>query len=161
MAAHTDRPIIFPLSNPTSKCEALPADLIRWTNGKALIATGSPFAPVKDGDREITIGQCNNAFIFPGVGLGVISTKSTRVTNSMFVAAARALSELSPARKNSAASLFPALEDVRQVSFKVAMAVGAEAQRLGLAEKTDSSELERRIRSRMWNPEYLKMKLER
>jgi len=161
MAVHTGRPIIFPLSNPTSKCEALPEDLIRWTDGKALIATGSPFAPVRYRDREITIGQCNNAFIFPGVGLAVIATKSKRVTNSMFVAAARALSELSPARKESTASLFPSLENVREASFRVAMAVGAEAHRLGLAEKTQPEEMERLIRSQMWNPEYLRMRLDR
>ena len=161
MTAHTKRPIIFPLSNPTSKCEALPEDLIRWTDGKALIATGSPFAPVRYRDREITIGQCNNAFIFPGVGLAVIATKSKRVTNSMFVAAARALSELSPARKESTASLFPTLENVREASFRVAMAVGAEAQRLGLAEKTQPEEMEKLIRARMWNPEYLRMRLKR
>ena len=157
MAQHIDRPIIFPLSNPTSRSEALPENLIAWTDGKALIATGSPFAPVKHGDRTIKIGQCNNAFIFPGVGLGVIATKAQRVTNAMFVAAARALSEFSPARKDPTESLFPALEDVREVSFKVAIAVATEAQSAGLAESTPTGELEKLVRTKMWSPNYPKM----
>lgn len=158
MAGHTERPIIFPLSNPTSKCEAKPADLIAWTEGRALIATGSPFAPVSFGGRSIQIGQCNNAFIFPGVGLGVIAARARRVTTAMFVAAAGVLSELSPARKDSAASLFPALEDVRFVSKRVAAAVALEAQRAGLAEPCSETELAKRIDANIWQPEYIRMR---
>jgi len=158
MAQHVARPIIFPLSNPTSKSEAVPATLIEWTEGRALIATGSPFPPVQYDGRVMHIGQCNNAFIFPGVGLGVIATRARRVTDAMFVAAARALSELSPARRDPTASLFPALEEVREVSRRVALAVGAEAQRAGLAEETSPEELERRVVATMWTPQYPRLK---
>lgn len=155
MARYVDRPIIFPLSNPTSKCEALPIDLIAWTAGRALVATGSPFEDVPCGDRRIRIAQCNNAYIFPGVGLGVIASRARRVTDSMFVAAARALSELSPVHSDPTAALLPKLEEVRDVSRKVALAVAREAQRQGVAEKTSDEELARRIDARMWTPEYL------
>ena len=158
MARHCERPIIFPLSNPTSKSEAVPAALLDWTAGRALIATGSPFAPVEYGGRTIQIGQCNNAFIFPGVGLGVIAAGARRVTDAMFVAAAEALSALSPARQDTAASLFPALENVRSVSRQVALAVGAEAQRAGLAEQTTSDELARRVDATMWTPQYVRLR---
>ena len=123
MARHTERPIIFPLSNPTSKSEASPADLISWTEGRALVATGSPYGNVFYNGREIPIGQCNNAFIFPGVGLGVIACGSRRVTNEMFVAAARALARFSPALEDPYGSLFPALENVRVISRDVAVEV--------------------------------------
>lgn len=155
MARHVERPVIFPLSNPTSKCEAVPADLFEWTGGRALIATGSPFPEVEYRGERFRIGQCNNAFIFPGVALGVIATGASRVTTEMFVAAARALSELSPALTNPKASLYPPLETVREVSHHVALAVGLEAQRAGLAAVTGLDELERRIREKMWSPEYL------
>src|SRR4029077_16946128 len=136
MARHVECPIIFPLSNPTSKSEAVPMDLINWTDGRALVATGSPFPPVVFEKRLIKIGQCNNAFVFPGVGLGVIASGARRVSNEMFVAAARALAEFSPALHDEAASLYPALENVRRVSRCVALAVGSEAVRLGFAEST-------------------------
>jgi malate dehydrogenase (oxaloacetate-decarboxylating) len=157
MASHVDRPIIFPISNPTSKSEAVPADLLAWTDGRALIATGSPYAPVPFGDRTVTIGQCNNVFIFPGVGLGVLASGARRVTDGMFVAAARALSALSPARKNPAASLYPALEDVRVASRHVALAVGTEAQRAGVADPCEPEDLARRIDELMWEPHYTRL----
>jgi malate dehydrogenase (oxaloacetate-decarboxylating) len=155
MARHVERPIIFPLSNPTSKSEALPIDLIDWTDGRALVATGSPFSPVVFDKRMIHIGQCNNAFIFPGVGLGVIATRAQRVPTELFVAAARALAEFSPALHTETASLFPALEEVRKVSRRVAIAVAVEAQRLGVAEAISREELERRIDEKMWIPRYV------
>ncbi|CAA9561156.1 MAG: NAD-dependent malic enzyme, partial [uncultured Thermomicrobiales bacterium] len=154
MARHVARPIIFPLSNPTSKSEAVPAALLAWTAGRALVATGSPFPAVPYDGRAIHIGQCNNAFIFPGVGLGVVATGARRVSDGMFVAAAQALSALSPARRDPTASLFPALDDLREVSRQVALAVGAEAQRVGLAEATGAEELARRIDATMWRPDY-------
>lgn len=154
MAAAVPRPIIFPLSNPTSKSEAVPADLINWTNGRALIATGSPFPPVVHNGRSTRIGQCNNAFIFPGVGLGVIASGARRVTDDMFVAAARALSNWSPVRHDPTESLYPRLEVVRDVARDVALAVSLEAQRSGLAPETSPEELERRVRTRMWTPVY-------
>jgi malate dehydrogenase (oxaloacetate-decarboxylating) len=154
IARHAARPVIFPLSNPTSKSEAVPEDLIKWTEGRALVATGSPFEPVSYAGRKISIGQCNNSFIFPGVGLGVIASGARRVTDAMFVSAARALSEYSPALADPSASLFPALESVRTVSRTVAIAVATEAQRAGLAEKTSPEETEARVESRMWEPRY-------
>ena len=155
MARHVERPIIFPLSNPTSKSEALPVDLIDWTDGRALVATGSPFSPVVFDKRMIHIGQCNNAFIFPGVGLGVIASGARRVPTELFVAAARALAEFSPALHADTASLFPALEEVRKVSRRVAVAVGVEAARLGVAESISREELEQRIDEKMWIPRYV------
>jgi malate dehydrogenase (oxaloacetate-decarboxylating) len=155
MASNVERPVIFPLSNPTSKCEATPADLIKWTEGRALVATGSPFQPVVFEDRKFDIGQCNNAFVFPGVGLGVIASGARRVANEMFVAAARALAEFSPAlHEGRGASLYPALEHVRRVSRCVALVVAAEAERLGLAEPTTRDELKRRVEAKMWSPQY-------
>lgn len=154
MAQHVERPIIFPLSNPTSKCEARPEDLLAWTNGHALIATGSPFPDVTYAGQTYTIGQCNNMFIFPGVGLGVLASRARRVTNEMFFAAARALSEFSPARIHPTASLYPCVEDVREVSRSVALAVGLTAQQAGVAEQTTLEELERRIMDQIWEPHY-------
>ncbi|MGZ3646403.1 MAG: oxaloacetate-decarboxylating malate dehydrogenase, partial [Ktedonobacteraceae bacterium] len=158
MARHVERPIIFPLSNPTSKSEAAPADLIAWTEGHALIATGSPYPEVSYSGQTITIGQCNNMFIFPGMGLGVIAAHAQRVTNQMFIAAARELSEYSPARQVSTASLYPMVEDVREVSRHVALAVGLAAQQSGVAERTSQEELERRITAQMWIPHYPRLK---
>ncbi len=159
MARHVARPVIFPLSNPTSRCEAKPADLLAWTSGRAIVATGSPFADVPQsitgGGRPRKIGQCNNAYVFPGVGLGVIASGARRVNQEMFVAAARALSEMSPALHDRMASLFPDLKDIRAVSRHVAMAVSLEAQASGLADATSREELERRVDEKMWTPRYL------
>jgi malate dehydrogenase (oxaloacetate-decarboxylating) len=161
MAAYCERPIIFPLSNPTSKSEAVPIDLIGWTGGRALTATGSPFPAVIYDERVIRIGQCNNAFIFPGVGLGVIASGARRVTDAMFVAAARALAEFSPALHDEAAALFPALEEVRKVSRRVALAVALEAQRAGLAPQAARDEMQARIEKKMWTPHYVPYKRKR
>jgi len=154
MARHTERPIIFPLSNPTSKSEANPADLIAWTDGRAVVATGSPFADVQYGSRTIEIGQCNNMFIFPGVGLGVIASGARLVSDGMFVAAARALSACSPARRDPSLALYPPLEEVRDVSRQVAVAVGATAITEGLAPQMSSADLEARTKQAMWEPRY-------
>jgi len=158
MAQHVAVPIIFPLSNPTSKSEAYPEDIIAWTQGRALIATGSPFPPVKYNERTIPIGQCNNMFIFPGVGLGVIASQARFVKDAMFLAAARALSECSPAYKDPNASLYPEIEDVREVARRVALAVGKAAQQAGVAEQSSEDELERRITATMWTPQYPRLK---
>lgn len=154
MAAAVRRPIILPISNPTSKSEAVPVDLIKWTEGRALIATGSPFPPVIHDGRSIRIGQCNNAFIFPGVGLGVIASGARRVTDEMFVAAARALSSWSPARQDPSDSLYPRLEVVRDVARDVAMAVAVEAQHAGVAPELPPEEISRRVKAKMWDPVY-------
>ncbi len=156
MARHVERPLVFPLSNPTSKCEAVPVDVIAWTQGRAFVATGSPFDDVEHEGRRIRIGQCNNAYIFPGVGLGVIAAQARRVTDAMFVAAARALSDLSPARRDPSQPLLPPLSEVREVAKRVAVAVALQAQRDGLADATLShDELLHRIEATMWTPDYL------
>ena len=158
MAKHVERPVIFPLSNPTSKSEATPAELLQWTNGRALIATGSPFPPVSYEGRSIKVGQCNNVFIFPGVGLGVIASGADRVTDAMFSAAARVLSEFSPALIDADAPLYPPLESVREISRKVAIAVGVEAQQAGLTKTTSFEELDRNVKDAMWTPHYVRLR---
>jgi malate dehydrogenase (oxaloacetate-decarboxylating) len=155
MARKVTRPVIFPISNPTARSEAKPQDLIRWTGGRALIATGSPFAPVDFDGRLIPIAQCNNVFIFPAVGLGVVASGARRVTDGMMLAAARALGENSPARNHASGSLLPAVHDLRTVAVEIATAVGQEAQWAGVAPKTSAEELRARIVGSQWMPEYL------
>jgi malate dehydrogenase (oxaloacetate-decarboxylating) len=154
MARKVQRPVIFPLSNPTTRSEASPEDLLGWTGGRALVATGSPYAPVRYEGRTIPIAQCNNVFIFPAVGLGVVASGAKRVTDGMMLAAARALGEHSPARTDPAGSLLPALRDVRAVARAIATAVGIEAQRAGVAPKTSPEELRNRVAATQWVPEY-------
>jgi malate dehydrogenase (oxaloacetate-decarboxylating) len=158
MAAQMDRPIIFPLSNPTSRSEAVPVDLVAWTSGRALIATGSPFADVVYQGRTIPVSQCNNSYIFPGMGLGVIAAGARRVTDDMFLTAARALSDCSPARSSPAAALLPPLADIRRVSKQIALAVASEAIRQDLARPIAPAELERLVAARQWEPRYPVMK---
>jgi malate dehydrogenase (oxaloacetate-decarboxylating) len=154
MARKAERPIIFPLSNPTSRSEANAGDLIRWTGGRALVATGSPYAPVPYEGRTIPIAQCNNVFIFPAVGLGVVASGAWRVTDGMILAAARTLGEHSPARNDPSGSLLPALRDVRAAARAIATAVGLEAQRAGVAPKTSPEQLRDRVATTQWTPEY-------
>jgi malate dehydrogenase (oxaloacetate-decarboxylating) len=154
MARKVQCPIIFPLSNPTDKSEAKADDLIRWTDGRALVATGSPFAPVRYAGRTIPIAQCNNVFIFPAMGLGVVAAGASRVTDAMMLAAARALGRNSPAFKDSSASLLPPLTDMRRVAAEIAIAVGLEAQKDGLAPKLAEDELRQRVIAAQWTPVY-------
>ena len=154
IARKVERPIIFPLSNPTSKCEAKPEDLIRWSSGRALIATGSPFAPVNYNGRPIPIAQCNNVYMFPAIGLGVIASRARRVTDFMFLAAARRLAENSPALKDHSASVLPALTDLRRVAADIAVAVGMAAQKEGAAPQTSEDELRARVTATQWTPDY-------
>jgi malate dehydrogenase (oxaloacetate-decarboxylating) len=154
MARKVERPIIFPLSNPTANAEARPEDLLRWTDGRALVATGSPFAPVAHGGRTIPIAQCNNVFVFPAVGLGVVAAGARHVTDGMLLAAARALAQSSPAHKDPAGALLPAVRDLRQVAVDIAVAVGLEAQRAGLAPATSADELHAKVCATQWRPAY-------
>ena len=154
MASHCDRPIIFPLSNPTSRCEADPQDLINWTEGKAIMATGSPFDPVHYDGRDFPIAQCNNSYIFPAMGLGVRAANARRVSDEMFMAAAIALKEFSPAMKDPQGDLLPPLEDLRKLARHIAIAVAKKAQGQGLADKTSPEEIERRVDEKMWQPSY-------
>jgi malate dehydrogenase (oxaloacetate-decarboxylating) len=152
MAAHADRPIIMPLSNPTSKCEAVPADLIRWTDGRALVATGSPFEPVGHDGRTFDIAQANNALVFPGLGLGVTVSRARRVSEGMLTAAADAVARLSDATAPGA-PLLPPVESLRPVSAAVGVAVAVAAQREGLAQ-VEVDDPVRQVHQTMWRPEY-------
>jgi malate dehydrogenase (oxaloacetate-decarboxylating) len=154
MAAKVERPIILPLSNPTDKSEAKAADLVNWTDGRALIATGSPFDPVRHHDRWIPIAQCNNVYIFPALGLGIVASGARRVTDSMILAAARALAENSPADPDGVSTLLPNLRDLRRVAREIAVAVGIEAQAAGVAPKAPVEELRKRVIASQWSPAY-------
>ena len=154
MARQVQRPIIFPLSNPTTKSEAKPDDLIQWTEGRALVATGSPFPPVHYAGKTIPIAQCNNVFIFPAMGLGVVASGARRVTDAMMLAAARTLAENSPALGDSSASLLPPLTDIRRVAAEIATAVGTQAQKDGVAPKLGEDALRQRVVAAQWIPAY-------
>ena len=152
MAAHTERPIIMPLSNPTSKCEALPSDLINWTEGRVLTATGSPFAPVSYGGRSYAIAQANNALVFPGLGLGVTVAQASRISDGMIAAAADAVAQLSDATAWGAA-LLPAMDNLRAVSATVAIAVARCAAAEGLA-RVELDNPVHQVHQAMWRPDY-------
>ena len=152
MASHTDRPIIFPLSNPTSRAEAKPADVLNWTDGKALVATGSPFDPVTVDGVTHPVSQCNNCYIFPGVGLGILAVGATRVSDGMFVAASQALRDCSPALLDAAAPLLPPLDEIRETSKRVALAVARQAQKEGLAKL--QGDAEQLVSQSWWEPAY-------
>ena len=154
MARHTPRPVIFPLSNPTSQSEAAPADLLRWTEGRAIVGTGSPFAPVEVNGKLVRIAQVNNSYIFPGLSLGILVSRARRVTNGMIMAAAKALASLSPARADKSAPLLPPIADSRKTSAAVAAAVGRQAMAEGVADACDEAEFAERIHAYVWEPEY-------
>jgi malate dehydrogenase (oxaloacetate-decarboxylating) len=159
VAANTSRPIVFALSNPTSACEAVPADVLRWTDGEAIVATGSPFDPVTvDGEPRV-VGQGNNAFIFPGLGLGALMTEARRITDAMVVEAADALAELTLERYGAEGLVYPPVEALGDVSVRVAARVAKRALEEGVAERTtlpaDLDALERHARIVAWSPRYL------
>lgn len=147
------RPIIFPLSNPTPKAEARPEDLLRWTKGQALIATGSPFDPVTHDGRTFQIAQCNNAFCFPGITLGVVATKASKVTDNMLWAAVQAVSDLSPAIEDATNGLLPPVRAIRDVCRKVGTAVARQALADGVA-TLGSGDAESLIARQIWSPQY-------
>ena len=153
MAAHTGQPVILPMSNPTALSEAAPADLIRWTGGRALVATGSPFAATDHGGIRYEIGQANNALIFPGLGLGVIAARAQRVTDGMLLAAARAVADLVDI-STPGAPLLPQVADLRKTSVAVATAVARAAQAEGVASATLDADLTGQVRALMWEPCY-------
>ena len=152
MARHNPRPIIFPLSNPTSRAEATPADILRWTDGKALVATGSPFEPVTHDGIRHTIAQSNNALIFPGLGLGVAACRATRITPGMIAAASQALAGLVNAWRPGA-PLLPGIGDLRLVSATVAIEVAKQAMKEGVAERPLTDPVQQ-VYERMWQPRY-------
>ncbi len=154
MHKNCERPVVMPLSNPTSRVEARPEDIIAWTDGHALVATGSPFNPVIYKDKTYPISQCNNSFIFPGIGLGVLAAGAKRVTDGMMMAASRALAECSPMVINGEGSLLPDIEDIKKVSRIIAKQVAKEAQIQGVATVTSDGALDEAIERNFWHPEY-------
>ncbi|MEL6183815.1 MAG: NAD-dependent malic enzyme [Myxococcota bacterium] len=154
MAKHVERPLIFALSNPTSRAEATAEQVVRWSNGRALFAGGSPFAPVVWEGQTHLPGQSNNVYIFPGIGLAHAAVGLTRVTDSMFLTAARAVAEQVKPSRLAQGTLFPALSDIREVSLSIAMAVGQEALEAGLAERVPRGPLAEQVRAAMYWPAY-------
>ena len=153
MAAHVERPVILPMSNPTELSEAAPADLIRWTDGRALVATGSPFEPVAYRGTTYVIGQANNALVFPGIGLGVIACRAATVTDGMLVAAAHAVAGLTDSARPGAA-LLPPVQMLRDTSVAVGTAVARAAAADGVARTAIEGDLTERVRELMWQPAY-------
>lgn len=154
MAAHVEKPIIMPLSNPTSKSEAKPEDLYRWTNGRGIIATGSPFPDILVGDQRIKVAQSNNALAFPGIGLGTIAVKAKHITDEMLWAATQALSQCSPILHQPNAPLLPKLSEAKFVSRQVALALATQARKEGLAQIDDNVDLDLAINRIIWEPKY-------
>jgi len=163
MASHVDRPIIFPLSNPTRLHEADPKDISEWTNGKALIATGSPFPPIKYGGKEYEVAECNNSTCFPGIGLGCVLSRAKLLSDKMLVAAVKALAAQSPALKDPNKGLLPDVVNVREISVHIARAVIKQAVGEGLAQEkdipTDEDDLDEWVREQMWDASYRPLKL--
>ena len=154
MAEINRRPIIFPLSNPTSRAEATPSDIQRWSDGRAVVGTGSPFPPLLRDGRPFKIDQTNNSYIFPGVGLGVIAVRARRLTDTMFMAAAKALAAMSPARNDTGGNLLPPVTALREVSVAVARAVALQARKEGLTDLPEDR-IDAAIAAKMWSPHYL------
>ncbi len=157
IASYCERPIVFPLSNPDSKCEAKPYDILNWTQGKALVATGTAFDTVHLNQRAYTIAQCNNALIYPGIGLGIITVQASRLNDDMLWAAAQALSELSPIVSDHSLPLLPSLSDAERISKHVALAVAQSAIDTGVSRKKPKH-LETLIEEQYWKPGYLTFK---
>ena len=155
MASHTPRPVIFPLSNPTSKAEAVPADLMRWTGGRALVGTGSPFAPVEVAGKMVRISQINNSYIFPGLALGILVSRARRVTDGMIMTAAKTLASLSPTRTDKDAPLLPPVGDSRKIGLIVGEAVGRQAIAEGVAGIENPDALHQQLLDYVWEPEYV------
>jgi len=154
MQRHCERPLILPLSNPTSQVEAQPVDILRWTSGKAMVATGSPFPPVDMGGQVVEIAQCNNSYIFPGIGLGVITAKATRITDNMMMAASKTLADASPVAQTGSGALLPPLGDIREVSKVIARTVILQAITDGVALPIPHELIEEKIEKNFWQPEY-------
>jgi len=154
MADRVRRPVIFPLSNPTERAEATPHDIFAWTEGRAVIGTGSPFPPIERDGHPFRVDQTNNAYVYPGIGLGAIAAKARRISDGMFLAAARAIAAVSPARRDPQANLLPPLVELRRLSFLVAVAAAKQAQADGLAEPISDDELAAAVRAKMWEPIY-------
>jgi malic enzyme len=160
MAKHTARPVVFPYSNPTANAEATPEEILEWTKGTAIVASGSPFAPVDYEGRTIHIGQGNNVYIFPGVGLGAVVCGAKRVTDEMFAVAAETLADMVSQEDLDEGAVYPGLTKLREISREIAIAVGMEAIEEGHAPERSRAEIEKAIDRAMWHPEYAKLKLD-
>jgi malate dehydrogenase (oxaloacetate-decarboxylating) len=156
MAEINRRPVIFPLSNPTSRSEATPEDIENWAEGRAVIGTGSPFPPLMRNGARFKVDQTNNSYIFPGIGLGAITVKARHITDAMFVAAAKALAAASPAADNPDGNLLPPVTALRDVAFAVALATAIEAHKEGLTQGIQTDAIEDAIRAKIWAPRYLR-----
>jgi len=156
-AAHVERPLIFPLSNPTSQAEASPADVLRWTDGRALVATGSPFPSIEVGGRTRRVGQGNNAFVFPGIGLGAMVAEAREVTDGMFRAAAERLADELRQEDLDAGALFPPISALRRVTAHIAEAVVRQARADGVAREVPGEDVTRRVADAMWEPAYIRL----
>jgi len=154
MARHVRQPIIFPLSNPTERSEATPAELDNWTGGRAVIGTGSPFPPLKRNGNVFRADQTNNAYVYPGIGLGAIATGSQRISDGMFLAAAHAVAAKSPTKDDSQANLLPPLSRIRELTFYVAVAVGQQAHKEGLTRPITDELVAAAVKAKMWEPRY-------
>ena len=154
MAQSVERPVIFPLSNPTSRSEATPEQIMAWTDGRALIGAGSPFPPLTWKGRTSKVNQTNNSYIFPGVGLGVLAAGARRVTDAMFMVAGKKVAELSPTVSDKDGQLLPPVTELRSVAIAVAQVVARQAQADGVADPCDAATLDARIAARVWEPEY-------
>jgi len=155
MAAHTERPVVFPLSNPTAKTEAIPADIMTWTKGRALIATGSPFEPVAVDGKSHIIGQANNVFIFPGLGLGAIVAEAREITDEMFLLAAETLAGMVSDERLAAGALYPAVSELREVSRQIAARVVCQSRDCGVGRQYRDDEVLDAVDSAIWSPAYL------
>src|SRR5262249_54536211 len=155
-----ERPIVFPLSNPTSRCECAPEDALRFTGDRPIVATGSPFPPVSLDGRRHRIGQCNNSFVFPGVGLGLTVSRARHVSNGMFLEAARALAAKVTSADLADGAVYPELRNIRDCSHAVACATIRRAVEEGHADAQILEHLEGRVERAMWYPEYLPMRYE-
>jgi len=155
MLSNCPRPIVLALSNPTSKVEVTPAEVIRWTNGAGIVGTGSPFAPVEHNGETYTIGQANNVFIFPGVGLGATAVEARWLPDIAFSAAADALFESTAASDAPGASIYPSLSQLRHISERVAVAVGRALVKVEAAPAMNDAAIVRRVASSIWVPDYL------
>jgi malate dehydrogenase (oxaloacetate-decarboxylating) len=154
IAEHVRRPVILILSNPTERAEATPQDLDAWTEGRAIIGSGSPFPRLKRNGKDFRVDQTNNAYVYPGIGLGAIVADARRISDRMFLAAARTVAEFSPAKHDPAANLLPPLVEIRKLSFDVALAVPKQAQTEGLADLSSDEALAEAVRDKMWEPRY-------
>ena len=155
MARHNERPIIFALSNPSSKAECTAEEAYTWSDGRAIFASGSPFAPVKHKGKTHVPGQCNNSYVFPGIALGAIACGVTELTDEMFFAAAKTLSDIVSDNDLSQGRIFPPLSDIREVSLRLAVAVAEVAYERGLTREPRPADLFAFIKEQMFKPDYV------